>query len=333
MAATGVSAEQVLVNGSTGDPVLFVDWPDEDNALLFDAGDNSALPMERLADLRAVFISHHHVDHFIGLDRIVRANIDSGKVLSIFGPAGTIQKVYDRIRSYEYQFFPFQQIVLEVVDVGTAELTRARLECSKRFPPPVPEAISRDGAAIFRSGNITVEAVAVDHTIPCLAYALVEEPAMHVDSAALAAGPLKPGKWIRAVQQKLQSGADPTETICLEGLELPLGRLAEQYFRQTSGGRITFVTDTLWSEEVRESLVKLAQRATRLYCDSFYSAAHEAQARKYRHMTARQAALLARDARVEELVLIHFGTRYRGRYEKLLEEAREIFPRTSARFA
>lgn len=153
MAATGVSAEQVLVNGSTGDPVLYVDWPDEDNALLFDAGDNSALPMEQLADLRAVFISHHHVDHFIGLDRIVRANIDSEKVLSIFGPPGTIQKVYDRIRSYEYQYFPFQQIVLDVVDIGPETLTRARLECSKRFPTPEPETSPRDGTVVFRAGT------------------------------------------------------------------------------------------------------------------------------------------------------------------------------------
>ncbi len=331
MAATGVSAEQVLVNGSTGDPVLYVDWPDEDNALLFDAGDNSALPMERLADLRAVFISHHHVDHFIGLDRIVRANIDSEKVLSIFGPPGTIQKVYDRIRSYEYQYFPFQQIVLDVVDIGPETLTRARLECSKRFPTPEPETNPRDGAVVFRSGANCVEAVAVDHTVPCLAYALVEGPGLHLDSEALAEGPLKPGGWIRQVQQRLQEGADPAATMTLQGLEFPLSRLAEQYFRRTPGGRIAFITDTLWSDAVREPLLRLAHRATRLYCDSFYSGAREAQAKKYRHMTARQAAELARDARVDELVLIHFSQRYRGRYEKLVTEAREIFPKTTAR--
>ncbi|HTN02064.1 MAG TPA: hypothetical protein VL132_09310, partial [Planctomycetaceae bacterium] len=69
---------------------------------------------------------------------------------------------------------------------------------------------------------------------------------------------------------------------------------------------------------------------TRLYCDSFYSGAHEAQAKKFRHMTASQAAALARDARVEELVLIHFSQRYRGRYDRLVAEAQEIFPKTTA---
>ena len=65
-------AELSLVNGSTGDPVLLADYPDRDDALLFDAGDNSVLSLDRLSDLRAVFVTHHHVDHFIGLDRIAQ---------------------------------------------------------------------------------------------------------------------------------------------------------------------------------------------------------------------------------------------------------------------
>jgi ribonuclease BN (tRNA processing enzyme) len=55
-----------LVNGSTGDSSLFVDYPGRDDAILFDAGENCSLDAERLGDLRAVFLSHHHVDHFIG---------------------------------------------------------------------------------------------------------------------------------------------------------------------------------------------------------------------------------------------------------------------------
>jgi ribonuclease Z len=47
-------------------------------------------------------------------------------------------------------------------------------------------------------------------------------------------------------------------------------------------------------------------------------------------MTATQAAEFAREAEVEELVLIHFASRYRGRYEALVEEARAIFPNTIA---
>lgn len=91
--------ERRLVNGSPGDPVLFVDDPGRDNALLLDSGDNAALGDDRLGDLEAVFVTHHHVDHFIGFDRIVRANLDRDKALHVYGPAGTIGKVYQRIKT------------------------------------------------------------------------------------------------------------------------------------------------------------------------------------------------------------------------------------------
>jgi ribonuclease Z len=325
-----LSAELTLVNGSTGDPVLYVDYPDADNAILFDAGENCRLPMERLADLRAVFITHHHVDHFIGLDRIVRANIDNDKVLSIFGPPGTIQKVYDRIRSYEYQFFPFQKIVIDVVDVKRESLLRARLECTKRFPPPMPVAEARTSAEIFRTDLVRVEAAFAEHTVPCLSYALVEEPGYHFDSSMLESGALRPGPWIRDVGRKLRENARLDEEVAIQDGKFTLGSLAKTYFGKTAGGRLAFITDTIWTDAVAGDLVKLASKADRLYCDSYYASAQDAAAQKHKHMTATAAAELAQRAHVRELVLMHFGPRYQGRYEALLDEARAVFPRTSA---
>jgi ribonuclease Z len=49
-------------------------------------------------------------------------------------------------------------------------------------------------------------------------------------------------------------------------------------------------------------------------------------------MTASQAAEFARAANVDELILIHFASRYAGRYGQLVDEARAIFPNVSADF-
>ncbi len=67
-----VISEIRLVNGSTGDPVLFIDYPGKDDAFLFDAGENGRLDPQRLGDLQALFLTHHHIDHFVGFDRILR---------------------------------------------------------------------------------------------------------------------------------------------------------------------------------------------------------------------------------------------------------------------
>ncbi len=333
MGTIHLCAEQTLVNGSTGDPVLYVDYVDSDNALLFDAGDNAALSMERLADLRAVFITHHHVDHFIGLDRIVRANIDSDKVLSIFGPPHTIQKVYDRIRSYEYQFFPIQKIVLDLVEIEPHQLTRARIECTKRFPPPQPVSEPRTGRTIFSAPGLTVEAVAVDHTVPCLAYALVEAPAYHVKSTAIADGALRPGPWIREVAQRLAASPIDDGSVTIQGLKIPLQQVAQQYFHRAEGGRLAYVTDTVWSDTVQSDLIEFCRGANRLYCDCFYAEAQANSALKHKHMTTQTVAELAIRAKVRELILMHFSGRYRGRYEKLVDEVRGRFPHVSAQWA
>jgi ribonuclease BN (tRNA processing enzyme) len=155
--------------------------------------------------------------------------------------------------------------------VHDGRLLSALLECSRRFPEPEVTESSLAGPVIYETEVMNVEAALVDHTVPCLAFALVEGPR-----------------------------------------------------------RIAYITDTAWSEAARPGLLRLAHRANRLYCDAFYAQAQSALAAKYRHMTAPQAGELAHLAEVEELVLIHFASRYHGRYETLVDEARAIFPRVSA---
>jgi ribonuclease Z len=330
VARSRLHAELELVNGSTGDPVLLVDYPDRDDALLLDAGDNSALSLDRLADLRAVFVSHHHVDHFIGLDRIVRANIDADKTVSIFGPVETIQKVYDRIAAYEYPFFPFQKIVLDVVEVTDTTLRSARLDCGRRFPRPEIHETPRKSTVIFETETLAVEAAAADHTVPCLSYSVTEKPGHYVDLAAIQKGILRPGPWIAEVAGRLRSGLRREDTLEIDGGRFLVRDLAAKYFEESAGAKLTFITDTAMSDSARDRLLTLAHRSTRLYCDSFYLDAQRSAAEKHRHTTARQTAEFARDAEVDELILIHFSGRYSGRYDRLVDEARAIFPRTTA---
>ncbi len=326
-------SELRLVNGSIGDPGLFIDYTGKDDALLFDAGENASLDPQRLGDLEAVFITHHHVDHFIGLDRIVRANLDRDKALHIYGPVGTITKVYDRIKSYEYPFFPFQKIVLKVHEILEDSIRSAFLECSRRFPTPEVHESPRDGLRIYENqAHLSVEAVHVDHTVPCLAYALVEPTSITLDSERLAHSSIKPGSWIQRVSASLDAGAPPDAKITVDGRTYALATLRERFFNKAPGRRIAYVTDTAWNEKSRPGLLRLAQQARRLYCDSFYAKAQGSLAVKHHHMTCTQAAEFATQAEVVELVLIHFATRYHGRYQELLDAAKTIFPNTTAEF-
>jgi ribonuclease Z len=206
----------------------------------------------------------------------------------------------------------------------------ANLITEERFPEPIIEELNWRGKVIYENPHLKVEAVASDHTIPCFAYAMVEKTGYHPEPERLRSGTLRPGKWVQETLELLRAEASPNTTLEIDGGRFTLAVLRDTYFTRTPGSRIAFVTDTLWSEAVQPTLVQLARGASQLYCDSYYSIQEQRQADKHRHMTAAHAAELACQAKVGELILMHFGPRYKGNYDRLVEEARAIFPRVRA---
>lgn len=68
-----------LVNDVFGDPGLYVEVRWSRRALLFDLGSNESLSPTRLLRANDVFVSHTHMDHFIGFDRLLRIALGRGK--------------------------------------------------------------------------------------------------------------------------------------------------------------------------------------------------------------------------------------------------------------
>lgn len=99
--------------------------------------------------------------------------------------------------------------------------------------------------------------------------------------------------------------------------------LLEEVSHVRPGDTFAYVVDTRPCLEA----IKLAKDAKILICESTYLDEARAMAEEYRHMTAIQAAEIARDAGVKLLVLTHFSARYRDP-EVLGLEARTIFPNT-----
>ena len=89
------------------------------------------------------------------------------------------------------------------------------------------------------------------------------------------------------------------------------------------GDALAYVVDTRLCPQA----IEIARGAKVLICESTYLEEDRALAEEYLHMTARQAAELAREAQVQQLILTHFSARYRDT-EALGVEAREIFPNT-----
>ena len=110
-----------LVNGPFGDPGLFVELRWQGSAVLFDLGRNDGLPAADLLKVTHVFVSHTHMDHFIGFDRVLRLFLNRDKDLALFGPAGILDCVAGKLAGYVWNLtddYPFAFDVTEVTSAG-----------------------------------------------------------------------------------------------------------------------------------------------------------------------------------------------------------------------
>ena len=81
-----------MVNGPFDDPVLYLPFSYHKQAMLFDLGNLSGLSPGDLLKTSQVFVSHTHMDHFIGFDQLLRLLLGRNKSIHLFGPKGLFGK-------------------------------------------------------------------------------------------------------------------------------------------------------------------------------------------------------------------------------------------------
>jgi ribonuclease Z len=308
----------------------------EKRGMLFDLGDLQPLSDRRLLRVGHVFVSHTHMDHFTGLDRLVRVFLGRDKTLHLFGPPGFIDRVSHKLAAYTWNLVDSYatDFTLMVGEVGTdGTVMRARLRCRAAFKPEWLDPIAALDGVLVGEANYCVHAALLDHGTPCLGFAVEEHRHVNIWKNRVEAMGFRVGPWLRDLKQAILRD-DPDDSLfhvrwredgTTRETQRPLGELKAELTRIVPGQKIAYVTDVAWNEENRAAIQALARDADLFFIEAAFLHEDAKLAARKKHLTAAQAGWLAREAGAKRMIPFHFSPRYSDREDALRQEAEAAF--------
>ena len=259
---------------------------------LVDAGEGVQRQMFRQGinplKIRAVFISHLHGDHVMGLFPLLSTMGLYGRrtALPIYAPAP-----FGEILEYHLRYFDSQL-------------------------PYTPEWVRVDTTKhlkIYDSRSLEVWSVPLRHRVPTAGFLFREkEPPLNVRKEKI-------DEYALSIAQI--TAAKRGEDILLDdGRTLDNGEVTYLPYR---GRSYAYLSDTSWSPKA----AGLCSGVDLMYHEATYAGDHRRDARERGHSTAAEAARAAVKAGAGRLVIGHYSSRYKD-IQPLVDEAREIFPQT-----
>jgi ribonuclease Z len=325
-----------LVNKLFGDPALYVDFVFERQAMLFDLGSLEPLTTRKLLRVSHAFVTHAHMDHFIGFDRLLRACLHQDKQIHLYGPPPFLEQLQHRLSAYTWNLLPEYATDLRVVATeagGDGQLRTTTFHGRSAFERAGTDIVDVSDGLLVDEDTFRVRAAVLDHKIPCLGFALEEKAHINIRRGALETMGLPVGPWLVDLKRAVARGAPDDLPVRIWWSEagvvcdryLPLGTLRDRLVSATRGQKIGYVVDAAYHPANVRAIVDLVRGADLLYIEAGFLDEDARTAAERGHLTARQAGRLAREAAVQKTVPIHFSPRYVGQEERLRREVQEAF--------
>lgn len=170
---------------------------------------------------------------------------------------------------------------------------------------------------IYEDDWFIVECKKLDHGIPSYGFRVTEKDKqgeLLVDKLKEAG--IKPGPIYRDIKEQEQTTLDDGQVI-----------LRKDFIGDNKKGRvIAILGDTRHTDQNRS----FVENADVLVHEATFTHDQKQLAKEYFHSTTTQAATLAKESSVKQLVLTHISARYqKDDYSSLLQEAQDIFPKTN----
>ncbi|WP_460180040.1 ribonuclease Z [Thermodesulfovibrio sp. TK110] len=320
-----------VVNNAFGDPCVFMRLLRERKALLFDAGDIRKIPFNEILKVSDIFVTHTHIDHFIGFDQIIRAVLRRADPLRVYGPENIIDCVYGKLRGYTWNLVSDYPLSIEVYAITEKKIKRARFLASQKFKieklPSLPKQ-----EFILKEPLFKVRAQILSHGIPVIAYCIEEDFHINIDKIKLEKKGFAVGPWLGELKKLIKIHYDyephgmlkPKNPSLKVKINTPKGEfLLEELFEIvniTKGEKISYVMDVAPLEENIQKIINFVKGSDVLFCEAYFLSKDMERAIERNHLTADLTGKIARKAEVKELVILHISPKYIENPEEVYRE-------------
>ncbi|RXI47262.1 ribonuclease Z [Clostridium tetani] len=265
--------------------------------ILMDCGEGTQVSMKiaktGFKNIDIICITHWHGDHIVGLPGLLATMGNSGRKepLTIIGPVGIGEIIKGLTLIVPY--IPYELNIIE----------------SKK--ESLNFTINKENLSLSSKGEIIVNTLEVEHSSPCIAYRfdVKRKPKFNLEKAL-------ENKVPKVIWNLLQKGENVEFEENLYEPSMVLGE-------ERKGIKFSFVTDTLPIPK----LIPFVKKSDLLICESNYGQDSDVdKAIKNKHMTFSQAAQIAKDGEVKELILTHFSPAIEDP-EEFIHFAKDVFPK------
>lgn len=256
---------------------------------MVDCGEGAQLAFMRqrlsFSKLRHIFLTHLHGDHIFGLPGLIGT-------LALGGIGG--------------------QLTIHTFEEGKKQLSQILNYFNRDIPFQLEfNVIKPEEAVILETKNLVVSTVPLNHRIPTVGFIFKEKPKeRHINPAMT-----QFHKVPVSMMKRIKAGED---FVRPDGIVIP-----NHYLTTDPSPSLSYahISDTAYMPELAEKIGPVDL----LFHETTYLEDRRKDAEERGHSTARQAAMVARDAGAKKLLTGHYSSRYNDDF-LFLKEAQEVFP-------
>ena len=279
-----------------------------------------------------IFVSHAHIYHFIGFDRLLRLLVGRPKSVHLHGPPGFTDRVFHKLQGYHWNLVDLYRndLVIIVSELDSQSSIRTiRFRLKNGFAAEEMAAARMSGNVLHSEPTYRVSAAVLEHRTPCLGFALQEAAHVNIWKTRLAERGLSVGPWLRDLKRAVIEKYPDDHVIRVDAgsadsQRIPLGQLRD-VLTITSGQKIAYITDVADTLANRKAIIDLVGDADVLFIEAAFARADAALAAERAHLTTEAAGQIAREARVRRVEPFHFSPRYAGEEKRMLSDVLAAF--------